>query len=126
MVVLAAAVVLGGCRPAGGVTTSAEASRFSPTQVALGDSVYHAATCAQCHGPDGGGAINGPSLRGPVWRHVNGSYGDFIRIIVSGIPRSQLYEPSYRFPMPARGGVPVLTDEQISAVAAYLSEFTRR
>ena len=99
---------------------------FSAETVAAGDSVYHLASCVQCHGQDVGGSANGPSLRGPVWKHINGSYNEFVRIINTGIPRQQIMDPAYRLPMPARGGVPVLSNDDIRLIAAYLYSISRR
>jgi len=93
----------------------------------MGDSLYHAASCRRCHGPDAKGAQNGPSLLGPTFLHVTGSYNDFVRIIMSGVPTDSIKDKSHQFPMRARGGGnPPLTDDQVKAVAAYVYSLSHK
>ncbi len=88
--------------------------------VAMGDSIFHARSCARCHGPNAKGAQGGPDLTTSTHLHVNGSYEDFVRIITTGVPHDSVKIATHRG-MPARGGGPVqLTDPQIQAVAAYV------
>jgi len=90
--------------------------------VTLGDSIYHARGCRNCHGPDGKGRQNGPDLTSATHTHVDGSYPDYVRIITAGIPTDQIKDKSHTLAMPARGGgrPAPLTDDQIKAVAAYV------
>ena len=90
--------------------------------VTLGDSIYHARGCRNCHGPDGKGRQNGPDLTSATHIHVNGTYDDYVRIITSGVPADQIKDKSHTIPMPVRGGgrPAPLTDDQIKAVAAYV------
>jgi hypothetical protein len=125
--VTAALVVAVGCRPSSSLHTYVEnGPPFSSETVAAGDSVYRLASCTQCQGQDASGTANGPSLRGPVWKHINGSYNDLVRIINTGIPRQQIMDPAYRLAMPARGGVPVLSNDDIRVIAAYIYTISRR
>src|SRR5690242_20669608 len=92
-------------RPA---TTAASAPRaaapaITPATIATGDSIYHAASCRRCHGPDAKGAQNGPSLLGPTFLHVNGTYDDYVRVIMSGVPTDSIKDKSHQFPMRPRG-----------------------
>ena len=89
--------------------------------IAEGDSLFHKASCVRCHGADASGAQKGPSLKGPTFLHVDGSYQDFVRLIMSGVPADSIKDKSHRFAMrPKGGGQTPLTDDQVKAVAAYV------
>jgi mono/diheme cytochrome c family protein len=97
--------------------------------VALGDSIFHAATCVRCHGADAKGRPNGPSLLGPTFLHIRGtgSYSDFVNVIMSGVPADSIKDTSHRLPMRARGGGNTpLTDDQVKAVAAYVYSLSHK
>lgn len=95
--------------------------------VAQGDSLFHSASCVRCHGADAKGAQNGPNLTGPSFLHVNGTYEDFVRIIMSGVPADSIKDSSHRFPMrPRGGGQTPLTDDQVKAVAAYVYSLSHK
>ena len=95
--------------------------------VAQGDSLFHSASCVRCHGADAKGAQNGPNLTGPTFLHVNGTYEDFVRIIMSGVPADSIKVASHRFPMrPRGGGQNPLTDDQVKAVAAYVYSLSHK
>ena len=140
--VIAIAAALGACASGGGSTTAAAPapaagapantaaarpsgglpSNVTPTMIAMGDSIFHARGCRNCHGMDAKGAKNGPDLTSGKFLHVNGTYDDFVRIITSGIPVAEFKDPTHPNPMPARGGPrpTPLTDDQIRAVAGYV------
>ena len=111
-------------------STNAAAARMAnampasvtPANIALGDSIFHARGCRNCHGPDAKGRPNGPDLTSGKFQHVNGTVEDFARIITSGVPLTAIKDTTHKRPMPARGGgrPAPLTDEQIAAVAAFL------
>lgn len=89
--------------------------------VALGDSLFHAKSCARCHGADAKGAQNGPDLTASKHMHVNGTYNDFVRVITSGVPKDSIQDKSHRFAMQPRGsGQSPLSDGEIRSVAAYV------
>jgi mono/diheme cytochrome c family protein len=95
--------------------------------IALGDSLFHARSCARCHGADAKGAQNGPNLTTATHMHVNGTYNDFVRLITSGVPADSIQDKSHRFAMQPRGGTQnPLTDEQIQAVAAYVYSLSHK
>jgi cytochrome c5 len=113
--------------PAGGPANrtasaaSATPSAVTPASIALGDSIFHARGCRNCHGPDAKGRANGPDLTSGKFLQVNGSYDGFVRIITDGVPVTAVKDTSHKRAMPARGGAPTpLTDDQIKAVAAFV------
>jgi glucose/arabinose dehydrogenase/mono/diheme cytochrome c family protein len=87
--------------------------------VSLGDRIYHGqvggASCTGCHGANGGGSPLGPSLTDQEWLWSDGSVGGIRRSIVTGVAKPK----HFRAPMPAKGGA-TLTDDQVSALAAYV------
>jgi mono/diheme cytochrome c family protein len=100
---------------------AAAARPFTAAMVAEGDSIFHARSCKNCHGPDGKGAANGPNLTGPTFLHVDGSFDSFVHLITTGVPADQIKDPAHKIPMGARGGRGgPLSDDQIKAVAAYV------
>jgi cytochrome c5 len=111
--------------PSGGAAartaTSATPSAVTPASIALGDSIFHARGCRNCHGPDAKGRANGPDLTSGHFLQVNGSYDSFVKIITDGVPVTAIKDTSHKRAMPARGGTPTpLTDDQIKAVAAFV------
>jgi glucose/arabinose dehydrogenase/cytochrome c553 len=105
----------------------AAASPVAPTQkanlptgvtaemIASGDKVYHATSCAACHGADGGGATPGPSLTSGKYLWGDGSLAAITKSIKEGVPEPK----EYRSPMPAMGGG-ALSDADLAAVSAYV------
>lgn len=73
------------------------------------------ATCATCHGFDGGGTQLGPSLRDGVHLHTDGSLEGITEVIRSGVADPEEFE----IPMPAMGGGDY-TAEELRALAAYV------
>ncbi|HMA25821.1 MAG TPA: c-type cytochrome [Gemmatimonadaceae bacterium] len=116
-----------------GATTTAKATSgglpagVTTAMIAEGDSLFHAASCVRCHGADAKGAQNGPSLMGPTFMHVNGTYEDFVRLIMSGVPADSIKDKTHRFAMrPKGGGQTPLTDDQVKAVAAYVYSLSHK
>jgi mono/diheme cytochrome c family protein len=101
-------------------------SSVTPAMIAMGDSIFHARGCRNCHGQGGAGAQRGPALNDAALLVVNGTYNDYVRVITDGVPAAAIKDPSHTSPMPARGGArpALLTDDQIKAVAGYV--FTLR
>jgi glucose/arabinose dehydrogenase/mono/diheme cytochrome c family protein len=93
--------------------------------VALGDRIYHGqiggAACTGCHGAAGTGTALGPNLADTEWLWSDGSYGAIAKTITAGVPEPK----QYRSPMPPMGGAQ-LTDDQVSAVAAYVWALSHR
>ena len=63
----------------------------------------------------------GPPLLGHRWIWGDGSYQSIEKIVREGVPQPK----QYRAPMPPLGGAQ-LTDEQLSAVAAYVWGLSHR
>lgn len=139
MTALAAAGAIAACSSGASTTSSAPAPATSarnarpglpasvtPSVVAMGDSIYHARGCRNCHGPDGRGTPRGPDLTDGTLLHVDGTYDDYVRIITEGVPSASIKDKSFSGMMPPRGGgrPAPLTDDQIRAVAGYV--FTLR
>ena len=102
-------------------------SGVTVAMVATGDSLFHARSCARCHGADAKGAKNGPDLTTTTHLHIDGSYDSFVRIITTGVPASEIKDKSHQFAMRARGGQqPVLTDDQVKDVAAYIYSLSHK
>lgn len=132
---LAAAAAISACGSGASTTSSAPApaqsaanarpalpSNVTPAVVAMGDSIYHARGCRNCHGPSGEGTNRAPALNDAKLSHVNGSFDDYVRIITNGVPAAEIKDKAYTSAMPARGGTrpAALTDDQIRAVAGYV------
>jgi glucose/arabinose dehydrogenase/mono/diheme cytochrome c family protein len=87
--------------------------------VALGNRIYHGqiagASCAGCHGDSGKGSALGPDLTGKKWLWSDGGFKGIMKTIREGVAKPK----NYRSPMPAMGGAQ-LTDEQLSALTAYV------
>lgn len=87
--------------------------------VALGDRIFHGevadGTCAGCHGSDGKGSPQAPSLVDGNWYFGDGSFKSIEKTVADGVPRPR----NYSDPMPPRGGAP-LSDAQVAAVSAYV------
>jgi mono/diheme cytochrome c family protein len=88
-------------------------------QVALGMKIFHGevggATCAGCHGSDGGGTPVGADLSNGSWLWGDGSLESITNAIKNGVPEPKQHPGA----MPPYGGVP-LSDNDLDAVAAYV------
>jgi glucose/arabinose dehydrogenase/mono/diheme cytochrome c family protein len=111
-----------GTHPDAGAATTASPhvpAGATPEMVALGDRIYHGqvggAACAGCHGSGGAGTPLGPDLTDNKWLWSDGSYTGIAKTITDGVMQPK----QYRSPMPPMGGAQ-LTDEQVSALAAYV------
>ena len=79
-----------------------------------GEKVY-AQTCIACHGANGKGAIPGVS----DFTKTDGPLAKSDEILIASI-RDGLATPGKPLSMPAKGGNPSLSDEEIQAVLTYL------
>ena len=97
----------------------------TPAMIALGDSIFNNGGCQRCHGKGGIGAVNAPAFKGIKWQHGNGSFEGIVNTVVTGVPATEIKDPTHKFPMGARGGRVPLTDDQIKAVSAYVFTISR-
>jgi len=88
----------------------------SARTIAAGKAAY-STTCVACHGADGTGAIPGvvdlTTANGPLSK----SDEELIKNITDGFQ-----SPGSMMAMPAKGGNPELSDEDIAALVAYLRD----
>lgn len=82
--------------------------------VEIGKTVY-SQTCIACHGANGKGAIPGVS----DFSKADGPLAKSDEALIASI-RDGLVTPGKPLSMPAKGGNPSLTDEEIKAVVEYL------
>ena len=84
--------------------------------VAQGKTIFEGpGTCFACHGAAGEGTPIAPDLTDDDWLHVDGSYGQLVEIIDTGVQETKQF-PGLMVP---RGGSG-MSDEDLSAVAAYV------
>jgi mono/diheme cytochrome c family protein len=103
------------------------AAGVTPQLIARGDSIFHRASCSDCHGRDAKGSPHGPDLTSGRFAQIDGSYEQIVRLITTGVPESKITDPSFVDAMPPRGGEnPPLSDEQIRALAAYVYSISHR
>lgn len=92
-----------------------------PQDIQEGSSIFHGfGNCFQCHGADGVGTSNAPSLLAGPWLHVDGSFDEIVALITTGVPEPRQF-PGF---MPARGGAD-LSEIQVRRVAAYVFTISR-
>lgn len=93
--------------------------------IASGERLFNGGACTRCHGANGVGGQNGPSLVSGPWLHASANVADIARVITAGVPKEMVKDPSRRFGMNPRGGPMALTDDQVRAVAAYVWSISR-
>lgn len=102
------APVTGGTPPAPATLAAADPAR--------GARVY-GETCVACHGDNGAGAIEGvPPMSGPGGRLAKPDE-QLLRHIIDGYQ-----SPGSPMPMPARGGNPDLTDQELADALAHMRQ----
>ena len=70
---------------AGQPQTTADSPVLSDQVIDAGRSIFHGSgTCHACHGDDLQGGAIAPSLRGPKWRHVDGSFKSILERVRQG------------------------------------------
>lgn len=99
---------------ASAVPASAPAASAASADIAAGGRTY-ATTCVACHGANGKGTIPGV----PDFTAANGrltkSDADLLRNMING-----LQSPGSPIPMPAKGGNPSLSDQDMANALAYI------
>jgi mono/diheme cytochrome c family protein len=93
-------------------------SGVTEEMIAQGAEVYKGpGICSSCHGPDGQGVPNlGSNLADAEWTHSDGSFEGILKSIETGVGADK---STNGVAMPPKGGGPI-SDEQLSAVAAYV------
>lgn len=71
--------------------------------------------CLACHGPDGKGTI-GPNLTDKEWLHVDGSFDQIVKLVLSGVDQAASKTGQI---MPPKGGSGI-NEADVKAVAAYV------
>jgi glucose/arabinose dehydrogenase/cytochrome c5 len=84
-------------------------------QVANGDKLYHANSCAGCHGSNAGGTPVGPDLTSGKYLWGDGSVANLSATITSGVSMPK----QYRQAMPPMGGAQ-LSASDVHDIAAYI------
>jgi len=90
------------------------ASASANDAMETGKKVY-SQTCVACHGTNGKGMIPGVS----DFTKADGPLSKLDEVLIASI-RDGLVTPGKPLSMPAKGGNPSLTDEEIQAVLEYL------
>lgn len=112
---IAASVVLA-------LATDSESAVFDPAEVdtaGLDGRKLFAASCARCHGADGGGTTTGPPLVDPLYRPGHHPDAAFIAAVRSGV-RSHHWDFGN---MPA---IPDLTDREVAAIIEFVRDAQAR
>ena len=111
IVLLAAAPAQAGAQAASGLPQG-----VTPDMVAKGKKVFSGAgLCLACHGPDGKGTI-GPNLTDKEWLHVDGSFEQIVKLVLSGVDQAASKTGQI---MPPKGGSSI-NEADVRAVAAYV------
>jgi mono/diheme cytochrome c family protein len=114
-------------QPQAAMAVAALPAGVTNAMVALGDSIFHKASCQRCHGMDAKGTDRGPDLTDATWAQISGSYPEIVKVITEGVPKDKIKMPGAPFAMRPKGGVnPPLTDDQVNAVAAYVYTISHR
>jgi glucose/arabinose dehydrogenase/cytochrome c5 len=113
--VVAAPAAVASTQPAAPTQTGALPPGVTGDLIAAGDRVYHATSCAACHGADAKGATPGPDLTSSKYLWGDGSLAAITRVIREGVAEPK----EFRSPMPPMGGSP-LPDDDLKAVSAYV------
>ena len=87
-----------------------DSTMLTATMMDAGRKVFHGkGTCSGCHGDKLQGGPVAPSLTGPSWRHINGTYAAIIDRVDNGLPGTLM--------VPRPGGI---EESQVFLVAAYV------
>jgi len=85
LAVLAVVLVTAGRPARAGAQAAPDTAVLSDQVINAGRTIFHGpGTCHACHGDDLQGGPMAPSLRGPKWRHIDGSFGQMLQRIREG------------------------------------------
>lgn len=96
------------------VAATSSASAAASADPVAGGRIY-ATTCVACHGPNGTGALPGA----PDFTAANGRLAKSDDVLLRNMTNG-FQSPGSPMPMPARGGNPDLTDQDMANVLAYI------
>ena len=92
---------------------------ITPQMIALGDSIFRGQAangiCYTCHGPEATGTQLAPNLTDSEWINTDGSLTGIANIVRQGVPQPKQFPAA----MPPQGP-PLLSEQQVRAVAAYV------
>jgi mono/diheme cytochrome c family protein len=98
---------------------------ITPSEVALGDSIFHGlippTSCQACHGPDAKGTSVAPNLTDAEWINNDGTFPAIYKQIATGVPAPK----KFLGVMPPFGGIPI-SPERHRAVAAYVYSLSHK
>jgi mono/diheme cytochrome c family protein len=89
--------------------------------LAAGMAAWEQGMCSKCHGAAGEGGSRAPDLTDGEWIHCDGSVAGIRQVLVTGVPKDQMKDPSRPFAMnPATNLV-----SDIDALAEYVASLSR-
>ncbi len=88
-----------------------------PAAISRGAGAFKTRNCNKCHSVDGRGGPRAPDLTDDVWDHCDGSIDGIGKVILSGVSKSKLKDPSRPFAMnPVTG----LSGQDLADLASYV------
>ena len=122
----AAIIAVFGFASASSAEAQALPAGVTQAQYDKGKAVYGGAgLCYACHGAKGEGVV-GPKLvarEASGWWHSDGSVEGIAKFVTAGVAKEQAKSGIM---MPAKGGNSKLTEEDITAVSAYVYAISRK
>jgi mono/diheme cytochrome c family protein len=87
-----------------------DSALLTPAIIDQGRKIFHGAgNCYACHGDKLEGGPIAPTLKGPTWRHIDGTYDAIIHRIDEGMPGTAMVSHP--------GGI---SEQQVLVVATYI------
>jgi len=92
------------------VGSAPDSSLMTPAIIDQGRKIFHGqGNCYACHGDKMEGGPIAPPLKGPSWRHIDGSYDAIVHRVDEGMPGTAMVAHP--------GGI---TESQVLMVATYI------
>jgi mono/diheme cytochrome c family protein len=122
LIALGGALLMGAPLRAAGQAPGQLPAGVTPEMVTKGKKLFTGAgLCLACHGPDGKG-LTGPNLTDQEWLHIDGSYDQIVKQVLSGVDDKLSKSGQI---MPPKGGSSI-NDADVKAVAAYVWSLSRK
>jgi mono/diheme cytochrome c family protein len=97
-------------QPEPSVGSKPDSAMLTPAMINQGRAIFHGrGSCFACHGNKLQGGPIAPSLHGPTWRHIDGTFEAIVHRIDEGYPGSAMVAHP--------GGI---TESQVLMVAVYI------